>query len=553
MSYIAPDSTIHILHNVPLHKSYENTAYFENATLQRNYFLTKLKRTYNDYTYLRKERVLRVEGLCDYFYDCNYLMFQNTAFGNKWFYAFIDDVRYINNNTTEIVFTLDVMQTWFFDYTMEECYVEREHTTSDEKYEHLEAENFNEVEVIPSVNYGADKIFPSTSSRNIVVLAVGLDSEGELNKTIEIHRGVADGCSLLPFDIYNENSNVREEQLELFRDYIATLDELGRTDSIVGLFQMPSNVFSTSKNPLNLVKSYVHAGNDINMLNGYIPKNNKLFNYPFNYLRLRTKNYTEDSKLKFELFRDRSNVEFYIEGSGGLYPTVRVSPINYLDNNFPVYLGGEETTISTGCSVSQTYGTTCSYSTDYYRAWLATQEGATNDAKTSMHTWGYWMELATNAGNAVATGGTSVTHAGGALIAGIENRSIAIYNLKANALRNQFRTGEVKNVNNNSQFTSALEDDSFICEVMQILPHQAKMIDSYFTMYGYTCAKVKVPNRNARPFFTYTKTVGCQIHGSIPQDDTTMIESIFDNGVRFWNNPELIGQYSELDNKPDID
>lgn len=56
---------------------------------------------------------MRVEKKAEDLYDCNYLAFQNTSFGSKWFYAFITSVEYVNNITSEITFEIDVLQTYF--------------------------------------------------------------------------------------------------------------------------------------------------------------------------------------------------------------------------------------------------------------------------------------------------------------------------------------------------------------------------------------------------------------------------------------------------------
>ena len=54
---------------------------------------------------------------------------------------------------------------------------------------------------------------------------------------------------------------------------------------------------------------------------------------------------------------------------------------------------------------------------------------------------------------------------------------------------------------------------------------------------------------NARPYWTYVKTLGCSVDGAIPADDASAIENIFNKGVRFWKNHNNIGNYS-LDNSP---
>ena len=82
-----------------------------------------------------------------------------------------------------------------------------------------------------------------------------------------------------------------------------------------------------------------------------------------------------------------------------------------------------------------------------------------------------------------------------------------------------------------------------------IKPEFVTIIDDYFNMFGYATHKVKIPNRTARPHWTYTKTVGCVVHGSVPCDDLNKICSIYNNGITFWNNGSEVGNYS-LDNRP---
>ena len=80
----------------------------------------------------------------------------------------------------------------------------------------------------------------------------------------------------------------------------------------------------------------------------------------------------------------------------------------------------------------------------------------------------------------------------------------------------------------------------------------AKIIDSYFDMYGYKVNRIGVPNRNARPCYTFIKTVGCAIEGQLPADDAQKIQSIFNKGIRFWNPQATFGVYSPLVNDNEV-
>ena len=83
---------------------------------------------------------------------------------------------------------------------------------------------------------------------------------------------------------------------------------------------------------------------------------------------------------------------------------------------------------------------------------------------------------------------------------------------------------------------------------MSIKSQIARVIDDYFDKYGYACHRVKTPNRKVREHWTYTKTVGCNMVGNAPSDDIAKIRSIYDNGITFWVNGAVVGDYSQSNN-----
>ena len=140
--YIAPNTTIRMLKDVPLDNTYRNTIYFAYVANQTSYFSGKTKYTFAAQSYQRVQKgTLRIGRKADDLYDCNYLMFQNTAYGNKWFYAFVTGVEYVNNETSEVSFEIDVMQTWHFDYDVKMSFVEREMSVTDNIGDNLVPEN----------------------------------------------------------------------------------------------------------------------------------------------------------------------------------------------------------------------------------------------------------------------------------------------------------------------------------------------------------------------------------------------------------------------------
>ena len=149
--YIEPNTNIKLLKNVPLDNSYSNTIYFTDKSSQIAYFSTKVKHNLTNYTYQRVNKgSMRVGLSADKCYECNYLMFQNTSYGSKWFYAFITSVEYVNNEVCEIRFEIDVIQTWFYSCTLKQCFVEREHSETDNVGDNIQPEPVNVGEYVVS-------------------------------------------------------------------------------------------------------------------------------------------------------------------------------------------------------------------------------------------------------------------------------------------------------------------------------------------------------------------------------------------------------------------
>lgn len=139
--YIQPNTNIILLKGVPLDNTYSDTIYFADATTQYNHFISYTNMMFPANTYQRVNKgTLRVQVKADDIYDYNYLMFRNASYGTKWFYAFINKVNYINDNTSEIEYELDVIQTWLFEAVLEPSYIEREHSATDVIGEHLASE-----------------------------------------------------------------------------------------------------------------------------------------------------------------------------------------------------------------------------------------------------------------------------------------------------------------------------------------------------------------------------------------------------------------------------
>lgn len=122
-----PNSTLYLCKNVDLDPNYNYTIDFDNITAQANYFDSKIATEFeiNDgYSYIRDSQTLKVQANIDDLLGINYLFYNN---GNKRYYAFITKKEYINPTCTSLSFKLDVLQSFMFNYEIDESFVEREH------------------------------------------------------------------------------------------------------------------------------------------------------------------------------------------------------------------------------------------------------------------------------------------------------------------------------------------------------------------------------------------------------------------------------------------
>lgn len=127
---VTPQGQLYLC-KTPLENNYKNQLTFANLTAQVSYFNSKVIKSYDNYTYIKKDNVVQVGENIDAIIDCNYLFYKNVGFTQKYYFCFITNMEYINENCTRISFETDVFQTWQFQIQYNRCFVEREHTNND--------------------------------------------------------------------------------------------------------------------------------------------------------------------------------------------------------------------------------------------------------------------------------------------------------------------------------------------------------------------------------------------------------------------------------------
>lgn len=493
--YIAPNTTVKLLKNCPLDKSYENTIYFSTLAAQTTYFSGLTGYTFSNQTYQRVHKgVIRVAMNAEALYNCNYMMFQNASFGNKWFYAFVLSVEYINNVTSEVRYEIDVLQTWHFDYILKQCLVERQHTTTDNPGDNTIPENMEMGEYVLTDFGVTGELRPYS-----IVVACTFDAN-LADVTGDLYSGVYSGLTFHAFD--NDATGVAA-----CNTFIANAVNHGKATGIVSIFLMAKNMINTAGSTLPAGRTYTQTKKISGAIDGYIPRNKKLYTYPFNFLYVTNMQGTA-AVYPYEYF-STNDCEFTLAGDMSPNPSVVLIPEYYKG----LTVNHDEKMVLSGYPQ-------LSYNIDAYKAWLA--QNATSLAVNSMSA-AFTATINPIEGLASAAG----------IVSQVYEHAI---------MPNQARGGA------GSATNCAMGYQEFAFGHKHIRAEYLQIIDGYFDMFGYACHQVKIPDRAARPEWTYVKTIGCKIDpaatSGLPGDDMEKIESLYNAGIRWWTNPAHVGNYT---------
>lgn len=570
MAYIEPNTKIVILQNVPLDNGYKHTIYFETPQAQRDFFTSKRKYVLDNQSYQRKERgYMRVQLKAENLYNCNYLMFQNTSFGDRWFYAFITSVEYVNNEVSEIGFEIDVMQTWFFDVTMLDSYVEREHSTTDEAGDNLIDEPFKCDDMFTSpmtkaTDVNGNKLFDEYSC--ILVSPYKRHEYGSGIVQVAWLPPSPDPPSIpvdpaLPPSVDNQIQGVfytvlhdEEAIARAIKELTDSVGNAGKINDVITLYPVPKYFVYPRYNNFDVLDGVITAfsvsyGEKPTRLGNYLPRNKKLLTYPFNKFVL--DNGTGMlNEYPYEYFNENI-VRFQIFGNILQNVSFKAIPFDYKGS-------GSETANRSYPTLLNDFPLT-SFSADAFKAWLAQ-----NKSSVALQTAGALGALYPGAlsGLGMVQAGSQmltpvrkqISKAGGEMMAEgyakVNKASVAgalgLGAILTNIITKSQAPMEVKGTTDGC-LEMRMGTKDFNGVQYYLNPSDARMIDDFFSTYGYATKRVKKPNRNVREHWTYTKTIDCNIEGNAPADDVNKICSIYDSGITFWNDGNSVGMYLDND------
>lgn len=526
MSYIQPNSRIEFFDDIGISQDYNDTLYFPTLAAKDTYFSNIDRLAHVDRCYYARDNrgYVRVELPMNTLIHSQYMRFKNTSYENKWWYAFVTDVIYINDNTTEVQFELDPMMTWMGEFNVSPCFVERQHSETDNIGDNLVEENLSLGDYVTE-GYSVSGHF---GNKKILIARVPHASDPNDPFPWEqgaLYGGIYSGLSLGYANDATEANTV-----------VDFMTRNNRIEELVFMQMVPSDflcaVGSTEPQEYEVTSTKPYTN-----VNGYVPKNNKLFTYPYKCLSVYNCE-GESIDLKYEYF-STNDCRFSLRGMMSLDSVISCIPKNYMNE-----------TLNLSNTLNMRNFPKCAWASDSYKAYIAQLQSSvpTNLLATSIPALPAFAQVAglSMAGYTFANESLALTKMGSTMggigaISGI-NKLIASQIIPP-VMPNQVHGSQ----SSDNLYASNVKEFYFYRK--SIKAEYAKIIDNYFTMFGYADRTVHVPNMNARQRYTYVKTQACKINCRCPASDADFIENLFNRGIRFWKNHTQIGNYTD-DNLP---
>lgn len=557
-----PETVVRLLSNVPLSLNETNQLWFDTVTAQQTYFSGKVSRTYNQFTYQRKERnYVAVETNAELLYNVNYMMFQNSNFANKWFYAYVTEIEYKNHNTSWVYYEIDPFQTWLFELNFKQSFIEREHTP---RYNADGTPVINTID--EGLNYGSEyKIIDDSSYKNygdtIFILVTSKDYLHKLPDGLE--RPFPENIGNVPQGFFNyifpiSLSGYKEYTYKNFSlmSWAEFYDKLNQDTAFVGkvvnltlLDFVPLNVsvdnananitnmdnvsLYNARNDLGLTGSILYindgaftpsvidCGNKYSSFPNYAES--KLLMYPYSYTKV-----TDMRGNEFDIKNEHitgQDLKFSVRGSIAPQCKTAYEVVNYKDKT-NLLDGIINNNVSSMAIID-----------DYTAAYL---QGNQNVLMTG---------AAVNVVSSIASivGNSMIGNIGGAVSSGVGGiTDILMLNAKMKDIDNH--PSNLRNQGNNYNFDFANKYTGIRIIKYTVTDEYQKILTDFFKMYGYKVNRVKVPNLHTRQSWNYVKTVDCTIVANIPQDDLNRIKQMFNKGITLWHNTD-VGNYNLSNNE----
>ena len=557
MAYVAPHGIIELYYNIPLNRDQTNTLYFASEQEQRTYFQSRFDSRYTNQMYTRVHgNRIRVNTKADDLYNVNYLGFKNE---NKWFYAFVTKVEYINEQVSEITFQLDNIQTWFLNVIWYNSFIERQHSLENERLTNLQPEpvNCDEHICIKQVSDG----FSPEHVHYILSLGTVNKSSGASGSLYSVNtfNGISSTVKYLYFTTPSELISFLNA-CEFNNGFFSSLLNTGDLWAPLTLYAVPEGLFPHGSpipvgnvNVSLLSQSITVENIDIDLPEehgfggSYEPVNKKLLTYPYTYFEIEA--VLNSQQYKYETFYRPAS------GKPRLRRYCTCNPVPTLVI-VPEAYNGQASDFKYSITVDD-FPQLQIYSSGF---WGGAGSGIASIIKGAI------VALLTGSLGAGAAAGASGGNANTYALTVQDNSKLPMPVTPTNEQTNAgVNTGffEIPKISTapNLRGSGGISNMAPLLAYIghngtsgsfgfEITAYQwglreefARMIDEYFHKYGYAQNRIAKPNIHARANWTFVKTRDCYIGGNIPSEARVEICNAMNKGITWWADTANVGSY----------
>lgn len=528
----SPTTNLRLL-STPLESDYGNTLWFPNVAAQTAYFTSKTVKTYANFNYIKKDNTIVVPDEVDNLYNCNYIMYQNSNFGMRWFYAFINRMEWASNGSTRLYVSTDVIQTWFFDINYYQSYVDRCHSDTDVVGDNIVPEDFTTGDGGGYQVTGHTDLAPD----GIAIFATASYS-GE-SKTGSVNSGIYSGAQNLS-DFHIDNPGVGT----ILDAYIKN----GTATAVIKLQQYP---YKLKTAPMTLTFSKAPSS-----INGYTPVNKKLLSPAF--ITCFMSMYGQECTFN-PAFINGSAVSIKVSAD------LTSGTISAFVEN---YSSSDISTIAMFAAIPESGWAYNQYKNEYnlhsasnamyirrsrenrdfgmYNAMLQGVGGAMQVAGAAIDALNPLTYATSKGASGVASGALSGTST-------ILNASKALGQISGGYDEVSQDLAKINESYNAPATGSSAASNGYIATGKTALTYGYKVppldlvkrCDKYLSVYGYKQSEYRTINLHARLNWTFIKTVSLNASGNFPDEDMKIIKNAFNNGIFFWSYTAAFGNFDQ--------
>ena len=532
----SPDSSLRLL-NMRMDSELRNTLWFPDRNTQTSWFLSQTDFiSFTDYSYVKKDNTIVLACREEDIWRFNYVMYQNTNFSSKWFYAFIVKREWASDYSTRIYLKTDPIQTWMFDWSLMTSFIERQHSTTDTPGDNIIPEPIGGSQVIYQISGTVD-----CTPDWIGVFATSTAS-GEGSSGAKIG-GMYSGAKNIFLDQVLPNN--------LLDSYVnnGLASAVSRIQQITGFGTESGSAtgynVTYQKHPTNIA--------------GYTPRNKKLLSGAFvnGYVTgfgqeiKFTPDFCSGSEVQVNFAQDIT--------SGSVYC--------YISNYGQQGVNGHTNVLGFLFTFPESTWAYNQYKNDYnlhngsnaiFRERSGIQRSV-NQLNAGIGTIGNIASLAAGIADIV----NPVSALGGDLARDVTGFTDSIQSTVSDAaslyqnykgideisqnlayIDESYNAPATGNVAQSNPFIAAGET---VVRYGWLVPDAriAERYDKFLDVYGYAQKTYAIPNLHARSAWTYVKVTELMLDGNCPDEDELQIRQAFRNGVFWWVYNKEFGNFNQ--------